>query len=64
MKWARTGPRYFFGYNWYAPLDDNLGNEDFTKEIFEKFLILRAEKKGPDAWLEANEEMAESYKRY
>jgi hypothetical protein len=37
-QWAATAPDYLLGYNWKAPLDDNVGDPDFTKDIIEGYL--------------------------
>lgn len=55
--WATTGPKLLFGYNAAAPLDHNVGDPNYTKEIITKFL----QSNEPDPvkrWMYANRDVA------
>jgi len=57
--WAQTGPTLFFGYNATAPLDNNVGEPDFTAKIVTKYFLKRSQGiPEPKAWAEANRDIA------
>lgn len=57
--WAATKVPFLCGYDWVAPLDDNVGNANFTKGIVDKFC---QKWQGPTnrvlCWMNANKEAA------
>lgn len=63
-KWAVTGPKLLFGYNWIAPLDDNVGDPRFTAKIVAKHLeMIKAGTDPVQAWMLANRDMAVTTER-
>jgi len=60
-KWAPQGPKWFLGYNWKAPLDDNLGDPNFTKDIVDAYLAATGAQY--TRWLNANKNKATTTNR-
>lgn len=57
-KWVTTGPKVLHGYNATAPLDDNVGNPQYTATIFAKYaMYLRQGQTEAQAWGNANKDM-------
>jgi hypothetical protein len=64
-KWVDKGPKLWFGYNWYAPLDDNVGDPEFTAKIIKKYSSNRSSGINENwAWGKANQDMATTTDRY
>ncbi len=55
--WATTAPDNLLGYNWIAPLDDNVGDPDFTKDIIDNYLT-STETGDVNKWMWANRDKA------
>jgi len=59
--WATTGPRFLMGYNYAAPLDNNLGDPDYTSKIVHAWYeyYSTGQEGTIHAWLRANSDYAE-----
>ena len=55
--WATVGPKLLMGYNAMAPLDDNVGDPNFTKDIITNYLN-STETDDVKRWMYANRDKA------
>ena len=62
QHWIMTGPKTFLGYCWTAPLDNNVGDANYTAQIIQSYAaMVRGGLAENLAWSAANRNVAQAH---